>query len=120
MCYHVNQYSMDFDEDFKVTIPEHFVKDKQDRYHLNGFAHPKLGVIASDKPNKLQEMEWGLIPFWVKNAEQAADIANKTLNAKAETIFQLPSFRAAIVKRRCIIPLSGFYEWRHYKKKTYP
>jgi putative SOS response-associated peptidase YedK len=111
---------LDFDEDFKVTIPEHFVKDKQDRYHLNGFAHPKLGVIASDKPNELQKMEWGLIPFWVKNAEQAADIANKTLNAKAETIFQLPSFRAAIVKRRCIIPVSGFYEWRHFKKKTYP
>lgn len=56
----------------------------------------------------------------MKNAEQAADIANKTLNAKAETIFELPSFRAAILKRRCIIPVTGFYEWRHFKKKTYP
>ncbi len=65
-------------------------------------------------------MEWGLVPFWVKSAEQAGDIANKTLNAKAETIFQLPSFRAAILKRRCIIPVNGFYEWRHFGKKTYP
>ena len=57
---------------------------------------------------------------WVKSADQASDIANKTLNAKAETVFQLPSFRAAILKRRCIIPVNGFYEWRHFAKKTYP
>lgn len=120
MCYHVNQSSLDFDEDFKVTIPGNYAKEDTDRYHLNGFAHPMLWVIASDKPGELQQMEWGLIPFWVKNAEQAADIANKTLNAKAETIFELPSFRAAILKRRCIIPVTGFYEWRHFKKKTYP
>lgn len=120
MCYHVNQHSLDFDEEFKVTIPEHYVKEKQNRYHLNGFAHPKLWVIASDKPEEIQQMEWGLIPFWVKNTEQAADIANKTLNAKSETVFTLPSFRAAIKQRRCIIPVTGFYEWRHYKSKTYP
>ncbi|WP_339869745.1 SOS response-associated peptidase [uncultured Algoriphagus sp.] len=120
MCYHVNQSSLDFDEDFKVTIPENWAKSTGERFHLNGFAHPKLGVVASDKPNDLQEMEWGLVPFWVKSAEQATDIANKTLNAKAETIFELPSFRAAILKRRCIIPVTGFYEWRHYKSKTYP
>ena len=92
MCYHVNQSSLDFDEDFKVTIPENWAKSTGERFHLNGFAHPKLGVVASDKPNDLQEMEWGLVPFWVKSAEQATDIANKTLNAKAETIFELPHF----------------------------
>jgi len=120
MCYHINQSSLDFDEDFKVTIPEHYVKESGDRYHLNGFAHPIIWVIASDKPGELQQMEWGLIPFWVKSAQQASDSATKTLNAKSETIFELPSFRAAILKRRCIIPVSGFYEWRHFKKKTYP
>lgn len=120
MCYHVNQSSLDFDEDFKVTVPEHYLTESRDRYHLNGFAHPMLWVIGTDKPGELQKMEWGLIPFWVKNAEQAADIANKTLNAKAETVFTLPSFRAAIKQRRCIIPVTGFYEWRHFKKKTYP
>ncbi|WP_339869316.1 SOS response-associated peptidase [uncultured Algoriphagus sp.] len=120
MCYHVNQFSLDFDEDFKVIVPEHFVKEDTDRYHLNGFAHPKLWVIASDKPGELQQMEWGLVPFWVKNAEQATDIANKTLNAKSETVFELPSFRAAIKQRRCFIPVTGFYEWRHFKSKTFP
>jgi len=111
---------LDFDEDLKVTIPENWAKSAGERFHLNGFAHPKIGVIANDEPNELQEMEWGLVPFWVKSADQAADIANKTLNAKAETIFELPSFRAAILKRRCIIPITGFSEWRNYKSKTYP
>ena len=46
----------------KVTIPEHYVKEKQDRFHLNGFAHPMLRVIASDKPGELQQMEWGTDP----------------------------------------------------------
>ena len=120
MCYHVSQTSLDFGEKFKVTVPKHWAKSPGERYHLNGFAHPKLGVIANDKPNELQEMEWGLIPFWLKTAEQAIDMANKSLNAKAETIFELPSFWVAILKRRCIVRVTGFYEWRHYRSKTYP
>lgn len=120
MCYHVNQSSLDFDEEYKVTIPKNWAKSAAERFHINGFAHSNLGVVANDKPNELQEMEWGLVPFWVKSAEKAADIGNKTLNAKAETIFELPSFRDTILKRRCIIPVAGFYEWRHYKRKTYP
>ena len=123
MCYNVNQegeqLEIDFADEFKAKRGKK-TAIKNTGYHLNGFAHPKLVVLANDKPDELQEMEWGLIPFWVKSVEQAADIANKTLNAKSETIFELPSFRAAILKRRCIIPVNGFYEWRHYAKKTYP
>ena len=118
MCYHVNQSSLDFDEDFKVTVPQHYVKESRDRYHLNGFAHPNLMVLANDKPNDLQEMEWGLIPFWVKSAEQGADLVHKTLNAKAETIFELSSFRASILKTRCIITTTCSYERTHTKSKT--
>ncbi|TXD80040.1 SOS response-associated peptidase [Algoriphagus ratkowskyi] len=35
-------------------------------------------------------------------------------------MFELPSFRSAILKRRCILPVTGFYEWRHFKSRTYP
>ncbi|MTI18719.1 SOS response-associated peptidase [Rhodobacteraceae bacterium RKSG542] len=51
---------------------------------------------------------WGLIPSWVK------DPASFTLliNARAETILEKPSFRNAMKHRRCLIPMSGFYEWR--------
>ena len=123
MCYNVNQngeqLELDLGADFKAK-PKKRIKRNKPGHHLKGFAHPQLLVIATDKPDEIQEMEWGLVPFWVKSAEDAIVSAKKTLNARAETAFQLPSFRAAILKRRCIIPVNGFYEWRHFDEKTYP
>lgn len=51
---------------------------------------------------------WGLIPSWSKDDK----IAQHTFNARAETIAEKPSFRAAFKRRRCIVPVSAFYEWR--------
>lgn len=55
----------------------------------------------------LQEMRWGLVPFWAKDTK----IGNKLINARAETITEKPSFKYAYKKRRCLIPVNGFYEW---------
>lgn len=52
-------------------------------------------------------MRWGLIPHWAKDAK----IGHKLNNARAEGVFDKPSFRNAIRRRRCILPASGFYEW---------
>ncbi len=51
---------------------------------------------------------WGLIPGWAKDAK----IGYKTINARAETVATMPSFRSAFRKRRCLIPADGFYEWQ--------
>ncbi|MCO5212049.1 MAG: SOS response-associated peptidase [Caldilinea sp.] len=51
---------------------------------------------------------WGLIPSWSKDPS----IGARMINARAETVDEKPSFRAAFKRRRCIIPASGFYEWR--------
>lgn len=53
-------------------------------------------------------VRWGLIPGWAKDASGAA----KCINARAETVERLPSFRDAFAKRRCLVPVSGFYEWQ--------
>lgn len=51
---------------------------------------------------------WGLIPHWAKDRK----IAYSTFNAKGETVRSKPAFREAYRKRRCLIPVDGFYEWR--------
>lgn len=51
---------------------------------------------------------WGLIPSWSKDDR----IAQHTFNARAETVADKPSFRAAFKRRRCIVPVSAFYEWQ--------
>jgi putative SOS response-associated peptidase YedK len=77
---------------------------------VNGFEHPEMPVIANEK---MELMHWGLIPYWSKNDE----IKKYTLNARAETIFEKPSFKKSIISRRCIIPATGFFEWQHIGKK---
>ena len=51
---------------------------------------------------------WGLIPSWSKDDK----IAQHTFNARGETVAEKPSFRAAFKRRRCIVPVSAFFEWR--------
>jgi putative SOS response-associated peptidase YedK len=53
-------------------------------------------------------MRWGLLPHWAKDVS----IGHKLNNARAESVFDKPSFRQAIRRRRCLLPASGFYEWQ--------
>ncbi len=53
-------------------------------------------------------MRWGLVPHWAKDAA----IGHKLNNARAEGVFDKPSFRQAVRRRRCLLPASGFYEWQ--------
>ena len=61
-------------------------------------------------------MRWGLIPSWAKEAA----VGNKLANARGETVAEKPSFKHAFNSRRCIIPVSGFYEWKTEKGVKYP
>jgi putative SOS response-associated peptidase YedK len=56
----------------------------------------------------LNAIRWGLVPSWAQDEK----IAYRTINARVETIETAPSFRAAFLKRRCLIPADGFYEWK--------
>lgn len=57
---------------------------------------------------ELTHLHWGLIPFWSKDPK----IGNRMINARSETVAEKPAFRAAFKYRRCLVPISGFYEWQ--------
>ena len=52
---------------------------------------------------------WGLIPHWVKDP---STFRATLFNARSETAHEKPSFRDAFKKKRCVVPVSGFYEWQ--------
>jgi putative SOS response-associated peptidase YedK len=66
-------------------------------------------IVADESGSKhLKSMRWGLIPSWAKDET----IGSKLINARSETIVEKPSFRSAFKRRRCLIPASGYYEWK--------
>lgn len=100
-----------------VEIAEMILKE-QEQYRVNAFSFPDYPIITSDP--EVQSYRWGLIPFWAKDEKQADEIKRMTLNARADTIFQKPSFREPIMKKRCLIPSTGYFEWRHEGEKKIP
>jgi putative SOS response-associated peptidase YedK len=67
------------------------------------------GVIVPEEGGLIYKaMRWGLVPMWAKDIK----IGNQAINARIETAATKPLFRGAWKSRRCLIPASGFYEWR--------
>jgi putative SOS response-associated peptidase YedK len=65
-------------------------------------------VIISQSPNQVVLMRWGLVPHWAKEEKTAY----KMINARVETLAQRPAFRSLLAAHRCMIPASGYFEWR--------
>ena len=69
----------------------------------------KAPILAhTDEGYSITGTRWGLIPSWAKDER----IGSKLINARVETVAQKPSFRAAFKKRRCLVPASGYFEWK--------
>lgn len=68
---------------------------------------------------RLEPVHWGLVPFWAKDLK----VGNRMINARSETLAEKNAYRRAFAKRRCIIPVDGFYEWHkrpgHKAKQPY-
>jgi putative SOS response-associated peptidase YedK len=73
-------------------------------------------VITAHSPNKIFRMFWGLNPHFAKDVHYKY----KTINAKAETVAQLPTFREPLKTKRCLVPATGFYEPDKKSRSTPP
>jgi putative SOS response-associated peptidase YedK len=91
--------------------------DYPPRYNIAP-SQPVIAVreVPKTKERELLSLRWGLIPSWAKDAK----IGNKLINCRAETVFEKPSFRAAVKSRRCLIPADGYYEWKTEGKTKKP
>ncbi len=66
-----------------------------------------MPVVTLEEERRLEFMQWGLVPSWSKDPRKAL------INARIEGIQTKPSFRKPIRERRCLIPATGFYEWKN-------
>jgi hypothetical protein len=66
-------------------------------------------IVEPDGKRQLVPMRWGLIPAWWSKPLKEMKLA--TFNARAETVATKPMFRSAFKRSRCLIPVSGYYEW---------
>jgi putative SOS response-associated peptidase YedK len=82
----------------------------------NGAPSQELLVIRRNHQTgqvSLDPLRWGLIPYWCQDPKGG----RKPINAKCETVHKLPTFRDAYRRRRCIVPVDGFFEWKAIKGK---
>ena len=73
-------------------------------------------VVQREEQRAIVRYRWGLIPAWSDDPK----IASRTFNARSETVTTSPMFRDAFKKRRCLVPVDGFYEWHREGKERTP
>lgn len=73
-------------------------------------------IITKEGQRVLAQFKWGLIPFWAKDIKKTKPV----INARSETVSEKPFFKQALMKRRCLIPADGFFEWKHRNKEKIP
>ena len=76
----------------------------------------EMPVIIHEEKNELVMMKWGLVP----HRTQDITTAQRPINARAETLSEKPTFKELMQNRRCLVPASGFFEWKKEGKKKIP
>jgi putative SOS response-associated peptidase YedK len=86
------------------------------RSRFNVSPASEMPVIVRSEANHIAVMRWGLIPSWTRDIRAAKPL----INARAETLADKPAFRLLLKTHRCLIPASGFFEWKKEGKKKCP
>ena len=73
-------------------------------------------IVRAAGKNGIAVMKWGLVPHWAKESSTAPNV----INARAEELAEKPMFRPLLANRRCLVPASGFFEWKKEGKRKVP
>lgn len=111
MCYtiEVDRAAKFLEKEFKAKFKKEY---NSNQLRISAFTFPETPVITNLNPETIELYSWGLIPSWSKDI----GIRSKTLNAKIETILELPSYKN-YVQNRCLIIATAFYEWQWLDSK---
>jgi len=111
----------------KALIKSGVINAKQlsmfdDHFLINGFEHPSMPVITNENPHEINFFRWGFIPENVSSEAEAASFLKSynTLNANSNKIFESKIYSEPVLKQRCLVLCSGFFEWRKVKGKRVP
>lgn len=129
MCFHISiaapidQIEQELTGTFSSSKNKHF--SHLPAYHLNGFAHPVLPVLYQEFPEQILPAYWGIAPQNTTLASLADYYKQSVrfgggLNAKSERLFDHFIYQKCILQRRCVIPVTGFFEPHKPKDKSYP
>ena len=91
----------------EIFAAEALVDEPGSRYNIAP-TDEAIVVVERDDRRALKGYRWGLIPHWAPDAR----IASRTFNARAESIASMPAFRESFRRRRCLVPVDAFYEWK--------
>ena len=77
---------------------------------------PRTDEAGAKHPvrRQLRELRWGLVPSWAKDAS----IGSRLINARMETVAEKSAYKKAFLKRRCLLPADGYYEWYATEQRT--
>ncbi|TXN37721.1 SOS response-associated peptidase [Flagellimonas hymeniacidonis] len=90
-------------------------------YWMNGFSHGKIYGMTQEAPDKIDVMTWGIVEPWTKDVkERWKKLAGKSLNTQSEYAFDNNRSEEAILKRRVVLPVTGYFEPYHIKKESFP
>lgn len=73
-------------------------------------------VILNTNPEFIQQERWGLIPYWHKPGDKLL----KLINSRSDSLITKPGFKRYLERKRCLIPTTGFYEWKTIGKVKQP
>lgn len=104
-------------QQLKKLQDEQKLKESSEQIELNYNVAPTQTVAAIVEQGSVRYFgyfRWGLIPSWKKEVPASAMI-----NVRSESILEKPSFKASFIRRRCLVPANGFYEWRTGDKQPF-